>query len=58
MHNVLKTDMEYYDGLLEEQGMDHCITIGFNFLAGGRVLYSLADTLSLIRKSTNLSQPR
>ena len=24
--------------LAEEQGMDHCLTIGFNFLAGGHVL--------------------
>lgn len=38
--------------------MDHCLTIGFNFLAGGHVLYSLTDTLSLIRKTNGHSQHR
>ena len=58
LHNVLKADMEVPDGFLEEQGLDQCLSIAFNFLAGGRALESLGDTLTLIRKATLKSKKR
>ena len=50
LDNVLKADMETFDGILVEHGIDHCLAVALNILAGGRVLHNLNETLGLVNK--------